>query len=274
MTMEQRVRQNPNSPSANRILSRLSADDRSQLQANLKKIELVEGLVLHPAGSPVEHVYFPTSGMICILALMRSGEAIDTAIVGKDGVIGASVACGGPRSSGHAVVQIAGCAWKIQSKYFLEVYKASATFRAIMNSFQTVILLQAQQSAACHALHSVEARLCRLLLQSQDTTEADIIPMTHEALSHLLGVQRNSVSLAAHALQNANLIEYHRGEVTILDRRGLKELACECYEVVREYIDNAVPPIGGERLGNPKGTQAGRGGRSGEGGPRSKRRRA
>jgi CRP-like cAMP-binding protein len=112
-----------------------------------------------------------------------------------------------------------------------------------MNKFQNVILLQAQQSAACHALHSVEARLCRWLLQSQDTTEVDLVPLTQEFLSHMLGVRRTSVSLCAHALQSAGLIRYARGKIKIVNREGLKESACECYEVIREHIDRAVPPL-------------------------------
>lgn len=103
-------------------------------------------------------------------------------------------------------------------------------------------MLQAQQSAGCHALHSVEARLSRWLLQSQDVIESDTVPLTQEFLSHMLGVQRSSVSLCAHTLQEAGLIRYSRGVITILNREGLKETACECYEVIRGYIDNAVPP--------------------------------
>jgi CRP-like cAMP-binding protein len=105
------------------------------------------------------------------------------------------------------------------------------------------ILLQAQQSAPCHALHSVEARLCRWLLQSQDTTEVDLVQLTQEFLSHMLGVRRTSVSLCAHALQSAGLIRYARGKIKIVNREGLKESACECYEVIREHIDRAVPPL-------------------------------
>ena len=155
---------------------------------------------------------------------------------------GASIGSDGSQSAGQATVQIAGSAWQIQSSKFLELYKASEPFRTLINKFQNVILLQAQQSAACHALHTVEARLCRWLLQSQDITETDMVPLTQEFLSHMLGVRRTSVSLCAHALQNAGLIAYSRGQIKILNRDGLKESACECYEVVREHIDKAVPP--------------------------------
>lgn len=210
------------------------------LQPNLKEISLVQGVVLHPAGEPM---YFPISGMVSILAVMRTGEQIETAIVGREGVVGASIGSNGSQSAGQATVQIEGSAWQVQGSKFSELFKASETFRTLMNRFQNVIFLQAQQSAACHALHKVEARLCRWLLQSQDTSGSDMVPLTQEFLSHMLGVQRTSVSLCAHTLQKAGLIQYKRGQIKILDREGLKESACECYDVVREHVNKAVPPL-------------------------------
>jgi CRP-like cAMP-binding protein len=181
--------------------------------------------------------------MVSLLAVMRTGEQIETAIVGREGVVGASIGSDGSESAGQATVQVAGSAWQVEGRKFLELYQASAPFRTLMNKFQNVLLLQAQQSAACHALHTVEARLCRWLLQSQDVTESDIVPLTQEFLSHMLGVRRTSVSLCAHALQKAGLIQYSRGRIKILNREGLKESACECYEVIREHVDKAVPPL-------------------------------
>jgi CRP-like cAMP-binding protein len=227
----------------NRLLRRLRVDDLSRLQPNLKEVSMVRGVVLHPAGEPIEHVYFPLGGMISLLAVMRTGEQIETAIVGREGVVGASIGSDGSHSAGQATVQIEGSAWQVQAAKFLELYRTSEPFRTLMNRFQNVIFLQAQQSAACHALHAVEARLCRLLLQSQDTIETDVVPLTQEFLSHMLGVQRTSVSLSAHTLQKAGLIRYSRGQIKILDRSGLKESACECYEVVREHVNKAVPPL-------------------------------
>jgi CRP-like cAMP-binding protein len=227
----------------NRLLQRLRADDLSRLQPDLKGISMVRGAVLHPAGEPIAHVYFPVSGMISILAVMRTGEQIETAIVGREGVVGASIGSDGLQSAGQATVQIKGSAWQVEASKFVEIYKASEPFRTLMNRFQNVVLLQAQQSAACHALHTVQARLCRWLLQSQDVTDSDVVPLTQEFLSHMLGVQRTSVSLCAHALQSAGLIKYSRGQIKILDRRGLKKAACECYDAVRQHVDKAVPPL-------------------------------
>ena len=227
----------------NRLLQRMSAEDRAQLQPHLKKIDLARNAVLHASGAPIEQVYFPLSGMVSVLALMRTGELIETAIVGREGVIGAAVGTNGSRSAGQVMVQIPGSALQVQSKMFSDLFKSSTSFRTLMSDFQSILLIQAQQSAACHAFHSVEARLCRWLLQSQDTTQSDTVPLTQEFLSHMLGVQRTSVSLSAHTLQKAGLVRYSRGVITILNREGLKEAACECYDVIREYIDHVFPPL-------------------------------
>jgi CRP-like cAMP-binding protein len=227
----------------NRLLQRVGAADLARLQPDLKHFSMQLGAVLHVAGASIRHVYFPLSGMVSLLAVMRTGEQIETGIVGREGVVGASIGSDGLQSAGQATVQIAGSAWRIEAAKFLALYQESIPFRTLVNRFQNVILLQAQQSAACHALHTVEARLCRWLLQSQDMTESDVVPLTQEFLSHMLGVRRSSVSLCAHALQTAGLIQYSRGQITILNRDGLKESACECYDVIREHVEQAILPL-------------------------------
>jgi CRP-like cAMP-binding protein len=224
---------------ANRLLDSLPAKDRATLDPSLKAFALVQGEVLHPAGSSIKHVYFPLSGVVSLLAVMRSGQQIETAIVGCEGVVGASIGSNGRYAFGQATVQIAGSALQIRSGPFLDVLNASPTFRTAINRFQSVILMQAQQSAACHALHTVEARLCRWLLQSRDAIESDSIPLTQEFLSHMLGVQRSAVSLAATGLQTAGLIKYARGNIAILDVKRLRKQSCECYGNVRAYLDRA-----------------------------------
>jgi CRP-like cAMP-binding protein len=235
--------QKPNPIGENRLLQRTSAADLARLRPDLKSFAMELGAVLHAPGASITHVYFPLSGMVSLLAVMRTGEQIETGIVGREGVVGASIGIDGAQSAGQATVQVAGSAWRIEAPKFLALYRESPPFRTLMNRFQNVILLQAQQSAACHALHTVEARLCRWLLQSQDVTDSDSVPLTQEFLSHMLGVSRNSVSLCAHALQTAGLIRYSRGRIRILNREGLKESACECYDVIREHVDKAVLPM-------------------------------
>jgi CRP-like cAMP-binding protein len=227
----------------NRLLQSLGSDELAALQPHLKLVELRRGTVLHEARGAIERIYFPVCGMVSLLAIMQSGEAIETGIVGREGVVGGSIAGGNGHSFGQATVQVAGKALEIGRKQFLEAYQNGGGLRALVNRFQGVVLMQSQQSAACHALHSVEARLCRWLLQSQDMVESSVVELTQEFLSHMLGVQRTSVSLCAHALQDAGLIEYSRGRITILDRAGVEECACECYAVIRRETDKAIPPL-------------------------------
>jgi CRP-like cAMP-binding protein len=227
----------------NRLLQSLKPADFAALQPQLKPVELRRGDVLHQALAAIEQVYFPFSGMISLLVITRTGEAIETGIIGREGVVGGSVANGNGHSFGQATVQIGGKAMAMASKPFAEACRKSPALLALVNRFEGLIVIQAQQSAACHALHTVEARLCRWLLQSQDTTETNVVELTQEFLSHMLGVQRTSVSLTAHALQEAGLIEYVRGRITILDRAGIEECACECYSVIRSQTNTAIPPV-------------------------------
>jgi CRP-like cAMP-binding protein len=224
----------------NRLLRSLGPDDLALLQPHLKSVELRRGDVLHRPRGAIEHVYFPLSGMVSLLVVLKTGQEIETAIIGREGVVGASVLSEDWHSFGQATVQIPGKALEIGSKRFVEAYQQSGALRALVNRFQSVVLMQSQQSAACHAVHSVEARLCRWLLQSRDMTESNVVELTQEFLSHMLGVQRSSVSLCAHALQEAGLVEYKRGRITILNSAGIEECACECYAVIRSETDKAI----------------------------------
>lgn len=160
--------QNSSVKSQNRLLNSLGESDLAQLQPYLKKVHMTRGDFLHPVGQPIAHVYFPESGMVSMLAVMKSGEQIETAIIGNEGVVGGWVAIDGANANTQSTVQIEGSAWQIPTPKFLEVYRVSDPFRSAMNSYQGIILFQAQQSAACHAIHSVEARFCRWVLQAGD----------------------------------------------------------------------------------------------------------
>jgi CRP-like cAMP-binding protein len=228
----------------NRLLQRLAPEDLARLQPHLKEVPLRQGDVLHRAREAIERVYFPKSGMVSLLAVMRSGDMIETAIIGREGMVGGSVASGNWQAFGQATVQIAGSALQMNSKHFVEAINGNERMRKLVQRFDGVLMMQSQQSAACHALHSVESRLCRWLLQSQDVTESSYIELTQEFLSHMLGVQRTSVSLCAHKLQDAGLIEYSRGRITIINRSAIEECACECYSLIRGETDKAIPAIG------------------------------
>jgi CRP-like cAMP-binding protein len=225
----------------NRLLRQLAAKHFSQLEPQLKKMNMEQGTVLHPAGNAIEHVYFPTSGMVSMLTILRTGRAIEIGVVGREGVVGGSIAAEGSRSFAEAMVQMPGEAWRVGAAPFLKVFEASRSFRKQINAYQSILALQTQQSAACHALHTVEARLARWLLHAHDTVDNGTIDLTQEFLAHMLGVQRSSVSLTANALQKAGLIQYSRGKIKILDRKGIENAACECYAVVKREMDKVAP---------------------------------
>lgn len=231
--------QSPRTWDENAILRTLAGNGQA-LRPHLKPIALQQNAILHEAGAEMRQVYFPVSGMVSLLTVTRSGAAIETGIIGKEGVV-----CGWPEGDGwqafgRAIVQIPGGALQVASGEFLRALDASARLRERVHEYQSFMLLQAQQSAACHALHSVEERLCRWLLQSQDAVGSEIVPLTQEFLSQMLGVQRTSVSLAALKLQELDLIKYTRGRLQVLDRAGLEKCACECYDVVRTHLERTA----------------------------------
>ncbi|HMJ42471.1 MAG TPA: Crp/Fnr family transcriptional regulator [Pseudolabrys sp.] len=235
-------------PSDNRILRSLPASDLAELQAGLKQVTLMPGTALYKAGSEIEHVHFPSSGVVSVVISLKTGQEIATGIVGNGGVVGTLIGNAGRLAFGQATVQIEGAAWQLPRAKFLAVVNKSAAVRALANEFEGYLYWQAQQCVACHAVHTVEARLCRWLLQCQDVTESEIIPLTQENLSQLMGVRRNSVSLSAHELQTAGIIQYRRGSIRIVNREALERAACECYEAVRGYASKMTPPLCTEQV--------------------------
>jgi CRP-like cAMP-binding protein len=225
----------------NRILRQLSADELKSVQPWLTLMDLRANTVLHESGQPIERVYFPVSGMISLLAVMQSGEQIETGIVGADGMLGGDAAING-HLFGQMTVQLDGAALTMPKARFVQAYLAHPHLRNLVDRYQSILLVQAQQNGACHALHSVRSRLCRWLLQSQDMIGSDTFSLTQEFLSHMLGVRRNTVSVEAHAVQEAGLIRYRRGNITILNRDGLEDCACECYSVIRAETDKLMGP--------------------------------
>jgi len=223
----------------NRILRQLSTDELRNIQPWLTVMELRPNTVLHEQGASIGHIYFPLSGMISLLQVMQTGEAIETGIVGAEGLLGGDAPINGHLSA-QAVVQLEGAALKMPKAQFVDAYHAHPGLREFVNRYHSILLMQARQNAACHALHTVRGRLCRWLLQSQDMIGSATFILTQEFLSHMLGVRRNTVSVEAHSLQQAGLIRYSRGNITVVDRDGLEDCACECYSVIRAETDKLM----------------------------------
>jgi CRP-like cAMP-binding protein len=225
----------------NGILKRLSAKTLATLTPHLKKVKLPQGTVLQEAGAPIEFIYFPTSGMVSMLAVLKSGEAIETGIIGREGVVGGYAGVYGWRAFGQAIMQIDGDAMRLGVREFEKSYESSEEVRDLINGYQSVVYFQAQQSAACQALHTVEARTARWLLHAQDAVGGEVIKLTQEFLSHMLGVRRTSVSVTATKLQEDGLITYKRGTINVRDRKGLEKVSCECYRTVRNAMNDTFP---------------------------------
>jgi CRP-like cAMP-binding protein len=216
------------------LLAGLAPVDLALLNPHLKEIPLEQGLVLQEQGDPIEDVYFIDEGIVSLLVPMRQGDAIEIATIGREGAVGSFAGLGPRRSHTLSVVQVAGRGCRISASHFRKAVERSHGIRELVIRYGEMLLVQVQQSAACNALHDVEQRLSRWLLQARDRVEGNTIRLTHEFLSQMLGVSRPTVTVVAHTLQKAGLIRYHRGQVEILDRPGLEARACECYEIVRK----------------------------------------
>ena len=197
--------------------------------------------MLQEPGDEVEHIYFPYVGMISLLAVLKDGNAIETATVGREGVVGAMAGLGLHTALARAVVQVPMAGAQIAAPMFRKAAQQSSELRNLIVKYNQVLLAQVQTTAACNALHHVEARLSRWILQTRDRTDTDRIPLTQEFLSEMLGVRRTSVSEVAHKLQAAGLIRYSRGVIEIVDRPALERRACECYAGIREKAARILP---------------------------------
>jgi CRP-like cAMP-binding protein len=220
--------------SLNHLLSALSVRDFELLRPHLVTVELVQEAVLVAAGDRVKQVLFPHSGVISLVVNLSEGGTIEVASVGNDSIFGASAALDGNISLTDAMVQLPGAASSLEVNVLRTVASQSIVFRTTLVRHEQALFAQAQQSAACNAMHSAESRLARWLLRLHDLAGGDRLHLTQDFLAQMIGVQRNSVSTVAHALQQAGIIKYSRGNIEITNLDGLKQASCECYEVVNE----------------------------------------
>jgi CRP-like cAMP-binding protein len=197
-------------------------------------------MVLFEVGDPITQIYFPHSGVVSLVVPLESGETIESAMIGRESLVGGSAGLNGQASVCKAIVQMAGAASVLDVEKFRSVADASGACRTALFKHEQLILVQAQQSAACNAIHSVEARLARWLLRCRDLHGGDDLHLTQEFISQMLGVRRTSVSVIANTLQQAGFLRYSRGHIRILNLEGLRETSCECYDTVRSHADRLV----------------------------------
>jgi len=221
--------------STNHLLQALPAAEREVLRPHLGFVELVRETVLAEAGAPLTQVYLPHSGAVSMMVRLSEGQTVEVATVGRDSVLGASAALDGGILLTDAVVVLPGTASILEAADLRALADRSPTFRGMLARHEQALLALAQQSAACNASHSVEARLSRWLLRARDLCDSETLPLTQEFLAQMIGVQRNAISIVAHALQQAGIIRYSRGHICITNVEGLRETACECYDAVKAH---------------------------------------
>lgn len=216
---------------SNNFLGWLSPADLQSLTPHLRPFTLTRGTRLHDTGDVIERVYFPLGGVVSIVVHLQSGEMIEAAMLGKDSVVGGSAALNGKLALNRAMVQIDGEAMVADIEVIRRLADNSTGFRNALLRFDQAVLIQAQQSAACNALHRIDARFCRWLLRARDLA-GDYLPLTQEFVAEMLGVRRTSVSVVAHMLSEAGFIRYRRGQIHIDNVEGLRGAACECYGAI------------------------------------------
>ena len=234
----------PVSRSRNRLLSALSSEDFQHLAPQLTPVDLEKGRLLYDPGDSITTVYFPTEGVVSLLTLMESGEAIESATIGREGALGLQASIGPRESLSRAIIQVPGKALRVSATILQDLWRRSPSFRDLVDRHNEAVYGHAIQSVACNALHSVEARFCRWLLTCHDRISGDTVALTQEFLADMLGVQRTTVTAVARSLQEKGVIRYRRGVVDIIDRQGLQALTCECYGVIRKTYQRLLGPAG------------------------------
>jgi CRP-like cAMP-binding protein len=226
----------------NRLLAALPRADFALLAPYLQKVSLEQDAVLLRSGDRIEQVYFPCSGTIAFMLDMPNGQTVATAVIGNEGAVGILSALRHSRSAMTAVVGVPGVSLQISAPRFHASFSQSDAIRHVVQIHTRALLAQFQHVAACNALHSVEARMARWLLHIHDRIDGDVLPLTQEALSHLLGVRRTTVTHVVRKLRVSGAIRSDRRGLIEIDRPRLEEAACECYEVMRRRHDEIVSP--------------------------------
>jgi CRP-like cAMP-binding protein len=224
----------------NKLLAGLPRTQFDLLAPHLTTATLEQGIVLMEPGDEFDQVYFPHNGMLSLLAVLKDGKAIETATVGREGVVGAMAGLGLYKSLVRVVVQMPITLTKISSSQFRKAATGSEAIRNLCIHYNEVLLSQARVTAACNALHVIEARFCRWLLQSADRAGGDTVNLTQEFLAEMLGVRRTSVTEVASKMQNAGVITYSRGVIKILNRPALAKISCECYQTLLEQSEALI----------------------------------
>lgn len=227
-------------PAANYLLSCPPSDEYAQLAPNLRRVRLGLGDVLGRASNDPAHAYFPTTCVVSLICDMENGATTEVALTGNDGVLGTSLFLGGNTATNRAIVGIAGEALRIEARILKDQFTRGGTFQRVLLRYTEALITQISLTAACNRMHTLEKRLSRWLLLIHDRTTSNQFVMTQEFIANMLGGRRETVTVAAGHLQDAGLIQYTRGRLTIVNRKGLENTVCECYRPFNREEQAAV----------------------------------
>ncbi|OOG37714.1 Crp/Fnr family transcriptional regulator [Rhodanobacter sp. C06] len=228
-------------PRRNRLLAALPQAEWGRWLPHLEPVNMPLGKVLYESGSRLSHVYFPTTSIVSLLYVMEDGASAEIAVVGNEGIVGISLFMGGESTPSRALVQSAGQGFRLKSDLMLQEFNRAGPVLHLLLRYTQALITQMSQTAVCNRHHSLDQQLCRWLLLSLDRLNSEELAMTQELIANMLGVRREGVTEAAGNLQQAGLIRYQRGHITVIDRAGLEQRTCECYAVVKKEYDRLLP---------------------------------
>ena len=232
----------PFPPHSNHLLAALSPAIGELIFPHLELAEMKLGQVVYEAGDTLRYVYFPIDCIVSLLYVMESGASAEISVVGNEGLVGVALFMGGESTSSRAVVQSAGMAYRLKGQRLKDEFNKHGELLHLILRYTQSLITQMAQTAVCNRHHSIDQQLCRWLLLSLDRLPGNRLTMTQELIANVLGVRREGVTEAAGKLQRQGIIEYARGQITVLDRPGLERMSCECYAVVKRESDRLLPP--------------------------------
>jgi CRP-like cAMP-binding protein len=224
----------------NRLLAALPHDELETLRAHVKLVTLNRRDLLYESGRPIQHVYFLIDGIASVLSVMVDGTGVETATIGREGMVGIAVFHGVSTTAEQAMVQVPGRAYRIEAGTFSDLLPQLPELTRLLHRFSVVMFTLAAQNSGCNRKHSIEERCCRWLLMVADRLDRANFDLTHDFVAQMLGVRRASVTEALGALEKSGLLETGRGRIRIVDRQGLERRACECYGVIRETVERLL----------------------------------
>ena len=228
-------------PKKNHLLANIPPAALERWRPQLERVDMPLGQVLYEAGNTLSHVYFPTTAIVSLLYVMQNGASAEISVVGREGLVGISLFMGGESTPSRAVVQSAGEGYRLKAEAMKAEFDLGGPVMHLLLRYTQALITQMAQTAVCNRHHTVDQQLCRWLLLNLDRLQTNELVMTQELIANMLGVRREGVTETALKLQQANLIRYARGRITVLDRPGLEKRACECYGVVRKEYDRLLP---------------------------------